>query len=740
MHFAAPLPWWIAVAVAAAIAGVAVYSYRIPLLGLSHPRRAVLVGLRVLSLGAIVVFLCRPFVLLQPAASGTTIIPVLVDTSRSMRVMDVDGRSRIEAAAALLTNDLLPALSIEGAPEIYSVGDTIQRASIEGLAADRRRSDLAGALTTIRERVRGRRVPGIILLSDGADTSREQRPSTPGEGPPLFTVGFGSARGATDREVLALTAGDPQLDQASVDLRVTAISHGYGRAPFELRVLADGRIIDSRRVVPQAEGSPIEEVFTVSPDLRNPTVYSVDIVPEEGEAVVENNARSVLVSPAGRKRRVLILAGGPGYEHSFMSRALSRDSGLELDFVVRKGQNEEGRDTFLIQAGSGRASGLTSGFPATKAVLNAYDGLLLANIEGDFFTRAQLGMVADFVAERGGGLLVMGGRSFAGRGLIGTPLEEVLPVELNDRRGGLTSDQIGAVAVGPHNTVALTREGFGHPVMRIGAPAEIGTLWAGLPALAGSALVGGPRPGASVLAVVAAPGGRIYPLVAVQRYGRGRSMVFAGEGAWRWRMMVPSTDRRHELFWRQVARWLAMTAPDPVAAIVPEAVEPGDTVALHVDARTAAFEPAPRATLDAVLTTPRGKARPLTFRPDASVGGRFTAALTADQPGLHRLRVEARQDGTPLGAMDRWFLVGGADREFHEPRLNEGFLRRIADQSGGRYVPASDVRDIPAWLRESLPQNLEPERRDLWHEPWAFALVIALLASEWTLRRRWGLR
>ena len=53
-------------------------------------------------------------------------------------------------------------------------------------------------------------------------------------------------------------------------------------------------------------------------------------------------------------------------------------------------------------------------------------------------------MAADFVAERGGGLLVLGGRSFAQRGLAGTPLEEVLPVELNDRRGGLVRASAGA--------------------------------------------------------------------------------------------------------------------------------------------------------------------------------------------------------------------------------------------------------------------------------------------------------
>jgi hypothetical protein len=39
-----------------------------------------------------------------------------------------------------------------------------------------------------------------------------------------------------------------------------------------------------------------------------------------------------------------------------------------------------------------------------------------------------------------------------------------------------------------------------------------------------------------------------------------------------------------------------------------------------------------------------------------------------------------------------------------------------------------------------VPQNAAPERRDLWHQAWAFALVVALLSAEWTLRRRWGLR
>ena len=169
---------------------------------------------------------------------------------------------------------------------------------------------------------------------------------------------------------------------------------------------------------------------------------------------------------------------------------------------------------------------------------------MIANVEGDFFSRAQLKLAADFVADRGGGLLILGGRSFAQRSLAGTPLEEVLPVEINDRGGGLVRASLSAGDMPAHNHVTLTPEGEAHPIMRIGAsPEETRKMWATLPALAASAPVGGPRPGATILALTTAPGGGIFPVVAVQRYGQGRSMVFAGEASWRWKMMVPSTDR-----------------------------------------------------------------------------------------------------------------------------------------------------------------------------------------------------
>lgn len=706
---------------------------------LTRVQHGVLVALRALALVAVLLFVCRPVLLLPPVNAGDIVVPVLVDTSRSMRVADADGKPRIAEAQTLLTSSVLPALSQIGRPELFAVGERVAESSAANLTADARRTELTTAVSTIRERFRGRRVAGIIVLSDGGDTGQGSRDAALRVGAPVFAVGIGSVEGVPDREVVGITAGDPRLDRSLVDLHVTTVSHGLGRDPYALRLLANGQLVESRRIASTADGTPGDDTFSVTPDPLNATVYTADVAVDPRESIAENNTRSLLLSPAARKRRLLVLGGAPGYEHSFLVRALSQDPSFEIDSIVRKGKDDSGRDTFLIQAGGGRGAGLVTGFPTTRAALFAYDTVIIGNLEGEFFGRAQMDLLTEFVGTRGGGLLLLGSRTFLQRGLAGTPLEEALPVELNDRRGGATSRQGDSAAAVVRNAVTVTDEGAAHPIMRIGATPEASRAqWAALPPLASVSPVGGPRPGATVLAVSKSDNGAAVPLIAIQRFGRGRSMVFSGEASWRWRMMRPSDDLSYEHFWRQATRWLASDAPDPVTLMVPDAPALGDTIPVQLDARDAAFDVVSDATVEATLTSPGGEPEPLVLRPSGA--GQHATTLVAETPGLYRIRAEARRGATLLGVADRWLYVGGADPEYADPRLNEGFLRRLARQSGGQYVQASDIGRVLSALSAAVPQTLEPERRDLWHQPWAFMLVLLLLGTEWVLRRLWGLR
>jgi uncharacterized membrane protein len=748
MRFAVVLPWWGYAAAfgAALVLGWLAYA-RVPV-KLTASRRIGLSALRALTLILLMLILLRPIVMVPPAAANNSLLPILVDVSRSMRLKDDpstslgagDRPSRIERAQALV-KDLQAQLGKEYRLEILTFGDALAAVTdVDRLSATARRSDLSGAIADLAERHRDDRLAGVIVLSDGGDTAPQESGEGRAIGAPVMTVGIGNANAPRDREIVNLTAGEPLLPGASIDVSVSATSTGYGTEPVELRVSANGRPVEVRRISPTAEGAPVHAVFTVSPEPDVPTVYTVQIPPVAGEIAAENNSRSVLVPPQTGKRRLLVVEGAPGYEHTFLKRALSDDPGLEIDAVVRKGQNDDGRDTFYVQADPSRMAALSSGYPFKRSELFAYDGVIFGNIEAAFFTREQLELTNDFIAERGGGLLVLGARSFDRQGLAGTALEQALPIDLTDRGNNIAlASSLQAPAIEP-NTPALTVDGVMHPATRLAVtPEENRQRWAALPALASVAHVGGSRPGAQILAVALTAGGTPQPLIAAQRYGQGRSVAFAGEASWRWRMMRPATDTSYETIWRQLARWVTAGAQGPVTISAMSPAVPGITDRINVIVRDQDFKPVANAEVAIEMTAPNGEKRQMPGALSSPQDGRYGVATRFDQQGVYKIDVVATRGGTRMGAASRPVLVGGVDLEMTQPRLNEAVLRRLAAASNGRYLPADQAGRLASLLRESRAEAGTPEMRDLWHNGWSLLAIVGLLAAEWVARRRVGL-
>lgn len=736
MRFAVALPWWgyvIAFAVAMACAW---FAYARVAVQLTIGQRTLLTALRAATLVLIVTFLLRPVAFVPATGARDSVVAILADVSRSMRLAD-DGTPRIDRARTL-AEELQKQIGSDFRVELFSFGEALSRADASQLTADARRSDLSGALTALADRFKSQRLAGVVVLSDGGDTASREAGTSHHLQVPVFTIGIGRTSIPRDREVVNLTAGEPILSESSVDLSVAVTSTGFKTASMELRLTANGRPIETRHVRPPDDGSPVHEVFTVSPSEDAPTVYAVEIPVDSGELVSENNTRSVLVPPRGRRRKVLLVEGAPGFEHTFLKRALARDPALEVDSVVRKGQDDEGRDTFFIQALSSRAGALSTGYPLKVVDLFIYDAVIFGNIEGDFFSRDQLQMTADFVAIRGGGLLVLGARSFERAGLVGTPIEEVLPLDPTDRRASALRTVEGAAPA--LNTLALTQDGASHPAMRLAVSIdESRKRWSRLPPLAAVAVAGLPRPGAQVLAVSTGAGGQQRPLLATQRFGLGRSMIFAGEASWRWRMLLPATDATHELVWRQLARWLAAGAAERIEIPPSSVALPGTTEAVSVLVRDEEFKPIGNAEVTVRVREPGGQERSMPAALTNPGDGRYAAAVRFDQAGVYTVAAEVRRGDQALGAATRPMLVGGSDVELSEPRLNEAVLRRIAETSGGQYLPASEASSLPALLRTSEIGSPPMEMRDLWHNGWTLALIVALLAAEWVVRRRVGL-
>src|SRR5690606_13313951 len=226
------------------------------------------------------------------------------------------------------------------------------------------------------------------------------------------------------------------------------------------------------------------------------------------------------------------------------------------------------------------ADELASGFPKSRAELFGYSALILGSIEASFFTHDQLQMIQEFVSKRGGGLLMLGGRnSFGEGGWAGTPVAEVLPVQL-ERSGG--ERKFIQLEVRP------TRAGVIHPVTRIAAtPQESEARWQTLPAVSTANVVGSLKPGATAL--LSTPDGAT--VLAHQRYGRGHAMVFTPQDSWLWQMHndISVDDQTHETFWRQVLRYLVQDAADPIRLAAPSLARVGQSVDVSAIVEDTAF-------------------------------------------------------------------------------------------------------------------------------------------------------
>ena len=733
MSLAAGVPAWLVAVLVGVAAAAACAAYSRPVVPLSAARRAVLTALRLAALLLLLLLLLEP-VATEPGPAGDAVVPVLLDNSRSMRLPAGPSARRIDRAAALLRDEIRPALGDRFDVEVATLDAPDAVADPDAVEPTAPRTDLVAALEAITRRYAGRSVPGIVVLSDGGDTSGRdfQGLAQTGAGP-VYAVGIGVGEAFPDREVVSLTAGDAAVVESVVELAAEVVLRGRAGEASVLRLFEDGRLVEVRRVASPGDGIPARAVFRVSPRSDAATLYTVEVAAAASEPALENNRRSVLVQPPGGPRRVLMIEGSPGHEHSFLKRTWLSDPGVALDAVVRKGQNARGQHTFYVQGDPRRTPALAEGYPRDRRALFGYDAVVFANVEAGFFQPAQLALTAAFVAERGGGLLLLGSTSLDAQGLGGSALEAVVPLALSDRARAVSA----AGRFANRNRLLLTNDGAMHPMMQLGATAdETRARWSEVPALAGSTSLGAARAGASVLARVGRPEGGAGPLIAVQRYGRGRSMVFAGEAAWRWKMLMPADSRVYDTFWRQVARWLTALAPERLTLSVAPASAPGDLVEIGLEVLDAEYRAVADAAPVVEVTTPTGVVHAVDAVLADRGRGRYAARLRAELDGVYRVEAWA---GQALEPVTEWFLVGGADAEFADPRADAQLLGRLATASGGALLAAGDVRKLRDVLLAAAPAP-EPVVRPLWHGAWSFALVVALLTAEWSLRRAWGLR
>ncbi len=713
-------------------------------------RRGVLLGIRLAVIVMILLAMLRPTLVIMETRKQSATLVVLADKSRSMTIRDeVNGRTRWEALRDTLANARsgfqvfgaemeVRAYAFDADPHPVKVADG--RIDL-GDTPDGPQTAIGHVLDEVLRQEAGKRVLGVILVSDGAQRTappRDVLPQTAAArmkhlGQPLYTIRLGQSRGlgqAQDVAVTDLVADSTVFVKNELAIAAQVRIDGYVNRPIPVALLVESaagkmETVAQQTVKATSDGQRISLKFSYVPDTPGEYKLTLKLEAQPGELVTTNNSLSTFVHVLKGGIKVLYVEAFPGrVERRFIVNSLAASPDIGVDALVLN-----------LSAPETRPANLDERFKPGK-----YDVYILGNIDATAFRKEELADLAATV-NKGAGLIMLGGlQSFGPGGYAETPLVDVLPVKMDrlerQKPGSPISKDLhllGPVKIRP------TQLGLSNYCLRLApTPGESASLWNELPPLKeGANKFSGWKPGALVLA----ESEQKQPLLVAHTVGDGRVLAFAGDSTWHW--WLRGYETAHKRFWRQIVLWLAKkdeaTEGNVWIKLSQRRFTPGQRVECTVGAQGPSGEPVANASFQAEIESPGGQKNPLSLvRAADTTSGSYR---DTQQAGDYAIRVTATQDGREIGSTKARFLVIEQDLELDSPMADATLMENLAAMTGGKaLVP----EELPALLRQLAEDTqaleVQSEAKKTFWDTWPFFLVlVGLLATEWYLRKRWGL-
>ncbi|MGH9374152.1 MAG: glutamine amidotransferase, partial [Vicinamibacterales bacterium] len=661
---------YVAAALIIAAIAVTILTYRAARArGAVGQHRVVLMSLRVATLALMLFCLFRPVLVVRAAVSQQNFLGVLVDDSRSMQIADANGQPRSAFVRQQFAPEspVMKALAEKFVIRPFRFSSTSRRlAAPEELTFGGSETRLGTALDGARQELAGLPLAGLVMVSDGADTTdaslSDALLALKAADVPVFTVGVGEEHLRQDIQIGRISVPRSALKGTTILVDAVVTHSGHTGETVTLDVEDEGRIVGSQEVKLPADGEPASVRVRFTTADAGARLFRFTISPRPGEMVAQNNAREVLIDVRDRKEKILYFEGEPRFEYKFIRRAVSDDPNLQVVGLQRTADNKYYRQDL------DHADQLAAGFPRTREELFAYHGLILGSIEAGAFTGDQLQMIADFVETRGGGLLMLGGpRAFAEGSYGGTPVADVLPVLLERPAASVDAGAVTRLKVHP------TRGGAAHAVTQLGATEQASAaIWEKLPGLTSVNALRSVKPGATILLSGTDERRREQVVLASQRYGRGKALAFPVQDSWLWQMHadISVEDMTHENYWRQLLRWLVDGVPDHVETHTSaERVEAGETVAITADVVDPTFVEINDAKAVANVEGPKGAFEvPLQWTGERN--GQYRGSFVAPDEGLYTIRVDAARGEKVLGRGMTYLRAAPGDNEYFDAGMN----------------------------------------------------------------------
>jgi hypothetical protein len=578
------------------------------------------------------------------------------------------------------------------------------------------RSDLAGALRAVMSRMGSRPVQAVVVLSDGRQVGDDTDPAA-GDALTLSVPVFAVESAAPGpRRDISITGFDvPKTARAgqTVRARVTVRSTGYRNEPIDVRLQVDAVTLLATVTPlddppgPHATSQTATAEFEVTLPRGGPQQLIAYVLPRDGEVLDENNRQERWVRVGAAPARVLVIAGpDAGRQYASLHATLSRTPWIALREVEQEQVEALSRRSILDQ-----------------------DVIILCDVPVNQLDSMQWSSIEEAARVRGAGVIVCAGRDAP----IGYNAEQgaqaLLPYAPGNAPtwqnwpGGELGFRIAAAGELPEDADFLRHL---QPVSRI---FPISTL----------------KPDVQMLLSDPASG---QPILTLAPRGIGRVYFLGTDQSWRWRgERGENVDL--DAFWPQMVRiaaWTPYASTEPNVWLDADDLAPEPNHAITISARLldAYGDPVSDSSQVVHVLQDGQNIADVTLKAMNIGSGRYTGTISPGLPiGDYELELDAPVDSLGEVPADpaRLQLHVATDYEMEmadvsaDPRL----LRRIANSSGGQFLPLDQLNTLPRRLTEIRQRQSRLVEYALWDSPYLFAFVLGCLSAEWAMRKKFGL-
>lgn len=687
------------------LAGYSYYVYRYTLPPVSKFKRYFLLFLRSLALILLLFIFFEPVITLTKKTILTPTNLFYFDDSRSMLIEDKSNRlATIKDLIKKINNS-----SIDKNNEYFSFGSSVKllnRDSLNQLKFSEPFTDFASIFNNIKQT--DKNIASITIVSDGVITEGSTPLYTAEKlDIPVFTVGIGDSSKQNDIEIKNIIHNDFIYAETPTVILATILNRGFSDKSVSVSLFDGNKLIEQKNIILDKSG--VNSVsFEYTPKQNGEKKLSIKIENVKGESALLNNQKVFYINVLSNKINVLLIAGNPSPDLTFIKNTLSNDNNIKVNTLT---QITAGK--FLEQNANAKLDSANVifliGYP-TNSVNQEFYNRLVNKLENK-----------------------------------NTPLFFILTGEVSISKLENLKDVLPFRIQKIENNYLQVQPNI--QINEISNPLFQGTTiseWNNLPPVEQAYSIINVNPESKILSKVQIGNTpRNVPLIVSRSFGYKRSIAILAKDIWRWKLQTANKNLiLFDNFFINSVRWL--NAPEDKKRVKittsKKLYSSGESVEFTAQVYDESFNPVNDAEVKIYITSNNYKTELLLN----SIGsGLYEGSFLPDQNGDYTFVGSALLDGKNLGTDKGNFNVGDIEVEFLDTKMNYDFLNLLSTQTKGKYFPPSKIDNLISELKNidlhSSKEKITTSEIRLWSDEWFMVIVILLFAIEWFLRKRSGM-